>query len=240
MRFKNLIIVGVAACLSAALIAVGPASAQQVERGPARTDPAPVPDPNARRPITSDPNALPVLLHLAVFHFDDYDDWLPFLDSSREDNASIEKSFVGGAWNRNFIAFDGFNPQTSSQKVRIMALKPNGAVATRRDRSLAPGGTSELARIHPEPGVTDLKTFVLISREPIVAFGMVSRDRMHASTQVTQDLSYAGARQAAALTELTPRIIDCTTDFAEAPWLCMTAAEDWDRALQIGEDYFVD
>ncbi len=233
------VLASAAALAMGAVLAVA-ASAQETH-GPAQPDPTPISDPNLREgPVTDDatlirrrqiplsaPSQLPTPLHLAVFHFDDYEDWLAYLDGGREDAATAEASQLQGAWNRNFLAFDGFNPHTSSLKVRVMALKANGSVATRRDRSLAPGQTSELARIHPEPDVTDLKTFVLISREPILAFGTVSRDRFAGDLNIDQDYPMAQSRQMGALTELTPRLLDCgSAQYVDAPWLCRTAAED--------------
>lgn len=247
------VLASAAALAMGAVLAVA-ASAQET-RGPAQPDPTPISDPNLREgPVTddatltrrrqiplSDPSQLPTSLHLAVFHFDDYEDWLAHLDTDTEADASAANSFASGAWNRNFLSFDALNPHNETQKVRVMALRANGDVATRRDRSLSPGATREVARIHPEPGVTDLKTFVLISRKPIMTFGTASRDRFSAGTFVYEDIGYGRARQMGALTELTPRLIDCgSAQYVDAPWLCRTAAEDWGETLQIGEDYFVD
>lgn len=158
--------------------------------------------------------------YIRVFHFRDYRSWPPY---KSESYSSSEPLRLGGLENDNRTFFFVTNGANESAKIRFQAFRSNGQLMHESDMTLNPGySTSALKFTLDSETANAPELFIITSNKPVLAYGWAARDYDYSRTNLEDD-DYSSAARGLAMTELTPREIDCLTERAGHGWLCTRA-----------------
>lgn len=155
--------------------------------------------------------------YIRAFHLRDYRDWV------KEESDWVRDDGASHMFDRDTRTyFFATNPSHETAKVRFQAFRSTGQMVHESEISLPPGYSDTALKFSLNPETQSRpELFVMTSNKPVLAFGWTIRDEYYSQYNVNTDMSSAHA--GIAMTELTPREIDCQTDFADNGWLCMQA-----------------